>query len=58
MQSSRVMAGVLAALVAMPASFAGHLVRTGNDALALKLVPATLIVILLSAAIMRERDRS
>jgi hypothetical protein len=55
MQSNRVVAGVLAALVAMPASFVGHAIRVGDHTLALKLVPAVLAVIVISAAIMQQR---
>jgi hypothetical protein len=58
MQSSRVMAGVLAGLISMPSAFAGHLLRSGNYTLAWKLLPAIVLVILISAAIMRERKHS
>jgi hypothetical protein len=58
MQSSRVVAGILAALVAMPATFTGHLLRTGNTELALRLAPAIMIVVLISAAIMSARKPS
>jgi hypothetical protein len=56
MQSKRVVVGVLAGLVAMPASLMGHLVRVGDHSLALKLVPALLAVILLAAAIVQQHQ--
>lgn len=57
-QSNRVMAGVLAGLVAMPSSLLGHLVRVGDHTRALQLLPFTLAVILIAAAIMQQRQKS
>jgi hypothetical protein len=58
MQSHRVIAGVLAGLVAMPASFVGHAIRVGDHTQALKLLPAVLAVIVICAAIMQPRRDS
>lgn len=57
-QSNRVMAGILAGLVAMPSSLLGHLVRVGDHARALQVFPLTVAVILIAAAIMHQRQRS